>query len=226
MRSDCLRDAVRHRAASAYPPRKIALPLPPFAPLDRRLPVAAANWFRYARLAHFSSPKAERQLYRLVKRDQICRIVEVGISDLSRAVAMIEIAQRFAGEKKVWYTGIDLFEAREPGSTPLPMKETYRILRATDANVRLVPGAPASSVAAAANAHQNTDLILIGPDVSETDLGGAWFYVPRMLNEKSTVLSERRTVDGQPTFTRLTRTQIAEWACQRAGGGTSGKRAA
>jgi hypothetical protein len=187
--------------------------------------VAAANWLRYARLAHFSRPKANRQLYRLVKRDQICRIVEVGISDLSRAVAMIEVAQRFAGDKKVWYTGIDLFEARQSSSTPLPMKETYRILRATEANVRLVPGTPASSLAAAANAHQNTDLILIGPDVAEADLTGAWFYVPRMLNETSTVLSERRAADGQPTFTSLTRTQIAEWACQRAGG-ASVKRAA
>ena len=28
---------------------------------------------------------------------------------------MIEVAQRFAGEKKVWYTGIDLFEAAPDG---------------------------------------------------------------------------------------------------------------
>jgi hypothetical protein len=187
--------------------------------------VAAANWFRYVRLAHLSRPKANRQLYRLVKRDQICRIVEVGISDLSRAVAMIEVAQRFAGDKKVWYTGIDLFEARPQGATSLPMKETYRILRATEANVRLVPGAPASSLAAAANAHQNTDLILIGPDVVEADLTGAWFYVPRMLNDTSTVLSERRTADGRSVFTRITRTQIAEWASQRPTG-ASVKRAA
>ena len=188
--------------------------------------MAAASWFRYARLAHLSRPKANRQLFRLVKRDKVSRIVEVGISDLSRAVALIEVAQRFAGDKKVWYTGIDLFEARSTGSAPLPMKETYRILRATEANVRLVPGAPASSLAAAANAHQNTDFILIGPDVTEADLQGAWFYVPRMLNERSTVWSERRSADGQPTFTPLMRTQIAEWACQRAGSGASVKRAA
>jgi len=188
--------------------------------------VAAASWFRYARLAHLSRPKANRQLFRLVKRDQICRIVEVGISDLSRAVAMIEVAQRFAGDKKVWYTGIDLFEARPSGATALPMKETYRVLRATEANVRLVPGAPASSLAAAANAHQNTDLILIGPDVTQADLQGAWFYVPRMLNETSTVWSERRSADGEPSFAPITRTQIAEWAAQRAGSGASVKRAA
>jgi hypothetical protein len=151
----------------------------------------------------------------MVKRDKICRIVEIGISDLARAVALIETAQRFAGDQKVWYTGIDAFEARHSGQAPLSLKETYRILRATDANVRLVPGAPAPSLAAAANAHQNTGLILIGPDVSEADLNGAWFYVPRMLNEKSTILTERRSAEGEPVFTALTRSQIAEWACQK-----------
>jgi len=182
--------------------------------------VAAANWFRYVQLAHFARPKANRQLYRLVKRDQVCRIVEIGISDLSRAVSLIEVAQRYAGDKKVWYTGIDWFEARQPGTAPLPLKQTYRVLRATEANVRLVPGAPAVSLAAAANAHQNTDLLLIGPQVSETDLNGAWFYVPRMLNETSTVLSQSLAADGQPVFTSITRTQIAEWACQRPSGTT------
>jgi hypothetical protein len=188
--------------------------------------VAAASWFRYTRLAYLSRPKANRQLYRLVKRDQICRIVEVGISDLSRAVALIEVAQRFAGDKKVWYTGIDLFEARPSASATLPMKDTYRILRATEANVRLVPGAPASSLAAAANAHQNTDLILIGPDVTDADLTGAWFFVPRMLNVTSTVLSERRGADGKTEFKPIMRSQIADWACQRPGSGASVKRAA
>jgi hypothetical protein len=188
--------------------------------------VAAANWFRYLNLAHVSRPKSNRQLYRLVKRAQVCRIVEIGISDLARAVSLIEVAQRFAGEKKVWYTGIDFFEAREPSETPLPLKETYRILRATEANVRLVPGAPASSVAAAANAHPNTDLILIGPAVAEADLSGAWFYVPRMLNESSTILTERRSADGQSTFTALSRRQIAEWACQKPVGARTSSRAA
>lgn len=178
--------------------------------------MAAANWFRYAYLAHCSRPKANRQLYRLVKRQQVCRIVEIGIGDLSRAVSLIQVAQRFAGEKKIWYTGIDGFEAREPDRSPLSLKEAYRILRATEANIRLVPGAPGRSLASAANAHQNTDLILIGPDVSESDLNGAWFYVPRMLHASSVILSERHDSDGLPSFSNVTRSQIAEWAAREA----------
>lgn len=176
--------------------------------------MAAANWFRYVKLAHLSRPHANRQLYRLVKRDKIYRIVEIGISNLSRAVSLIEVAQRFAGDQKIWYTGIDWFEARPKNLTPLSLKEAYRVLRATDAKVRLVPGSFATSLATAANSHPNTGLILIGPDVSEAELAGAWFYVPRMLGATSTVLSEHRTADGHSEFTALMRSQIAEWACQ------------
>ncbi len=174
--------------------------------------MAAANWFRYAYLAHFLQPKGVRQLYRLVKRHRVCRIVEVGINGLERAESLIRVAQRYAGEKKVWYTGLDLFEARPEGQKPLVLKETYCFLRATGANIRLVPGVPRMSLPSAANAHQNTDLILIGPDVSENDLYGAWFYVPRMLHDGSLILRERREADGQVSFDLITRTQIAEWA--------------
>ncbi len=174
--------------------------------------MAAANWIRYAYLAHFARPRGNRQLYRLVKRHKLSRIVEIGISNLARAESLIQVAQRYAGDKKVWYTGLDMFEARAQGRAPLALKETYRILRATEANVRLVPGVPRMSLSAAANAHQNTDLILIGPDVSENELQGAWFYVPRMLHANSIILSERHDADGQISFHNVTRTQIAEWA--------------
>lgn len=176
--------------------------------------MAAANWFRYAYLAHCSSPKGYRQLYRLIKRESVSRVVEIGITNLERSVSLIQVAQRFAGSKKVFYTGLDMFEARSTGRAPLTLKDTYCNLRATEANIRLVPGVPRMSLASAANAHQNTDLVIIGPDVSENDLFGAWFYVPRMLHPRSVILSEKHSPDGQVTFTPITRSQIAEWAAR------------
>ncbi len=174
--------------------------------------MAAANWLHSAYLTFLSRPKGNRELYRLVKRARVCRIVEVGVSDIARAVSMIELAQRFARDGKVWYTGIDAFEARPSDSPTLSLKEAYRILRATGATVRLVPGAASSSLAACANAHQNTDLILIAPDISQSDLAGAWFFVPRMLHPESLILNEGRDANRQPTFERLSRSQVAEWA--------------
>jgi hypothetical protein len=176
--------------------------------------VAAANWFRYAYLAHFARPKGNRQLYRHIKREPACRIVEIGISDLARAESLIQVAQRFAGDKKVWYTGFDMFEARSSGRTPLALKDAYCRLRTTDANIRLVPGVPRMSLPSAANAHQNTDLVIVGPHFSEADLQGGWYYVPRMLHERSVVLRERHTADGQMSFAPITRMEIAELAAR------------
>jgi len=47
-----------------------------------------------------------------------------------------------------------------------------------------------------------------------------------MLNESSTILTERRAAEGQSTFTALTRSQIAEWACQKPGMRATASRAA
>jgi len=178
--------------------------------------VASANWFRYTCLAHFSRPKSVRQLYRLVKRQQFCRIVEIGISDLGRSVALVEVAQRFAAGKTVLFTGIDWFEARPTEMSPLSLKEAYRALHATGAKVRLAPGAPGTSLAAAANAHQNTDLILISANVPDNELQSAWFYVPRMLHTHSEVIRESRAASGEPTFARIAAAESAERAGQDA----------
>lgn len=185
---------------------------PTFPRPQSEIAVAAANWFRYTYLSRLSKPKSDRELYRLIKRQQACRIIEIGIGEIARATAMVEVAQRFAGEKKVWYTGIDLFEARSAECPSLPLKEAYRILRATEAGIRLVPGTPARSLASAANAHPNTDIILIGREITAADLKGAWFYVPRMLHDKSIIIAERVAAGGQVSFENIPRSQVAEWA--------------
>ena len=128
---------------------------------------------------------------------------------------MIQVAQRFAGEKKVWYTGIDLFEARPEGQPAISLKEAYRVLRATEAGIRLVPGTPARSLSSAANAHPNTDLILIGPDVSRRRSSRC--VVLRAAHAARRTRSILIELHGRTAKCRLTasrRTQIAEWAAR------------
>jgi hypothetical protein len=179
--------------------------------------VAAANWFRYAYLAYASRPKNTRQLYRLIKRHRVRRIVEVGVSDVLVASSLVEVAQRFAGDQKVTYSGLDWFDARPSTMPRLTLKDAHRALHATGASVRLVPGAPAASLAGVANSHQNSDLILISSNVSSDELHAAWFYVPRMLHQHSVVLREKSSSSGEHSFEWLSLSQIAEWA-GRAGG--------
>jgi hypothetical protein len=102
----------------------------------------------------------------------------------------------------------------------LTLKNAYRLLRPTGANIRLVPGEPARSIAAVANSHQNTDLVLISSDVADDSLLASWFFVPRMLHPRSVILRERRGAAPEPSFEWLTHSQVAEWA------GRSARRAA
>lgn len=178
--------------------------------------MAAVRWIKYCYLAFASKPKGERELYRLVKARRISRIIEVGIGNMTRTARLIEVAQRFANEQKVFYTGLDWFDARSKELAPLSLKQTHCALQATGAQVRLVPGPPGNSLATVANAHQNTDLIILAPSVSDDELKRAWFYVPRMLRDQSVVLREQLGGDGQMAFVKLTASELAERAGQSA----------
>jgi len=174
--------------------------------------VAAASWLKYAYLAHFSKPRTERQLYRLVKVHKICRIVEIGIYSVERTAAMIAVAQRYAGTEQVAYTGLDWFDARSEDLPRLTLKQAHRELQATGATVRLVPGEPARSVAAIANAHQHTGLLLLSSQVPDCLLAPAWFYFPRMIDASSVALRERIDAADRPTFELLNHSLLAKQA--------------
>jgi hypothetical protein len=183
--------------------------------------VAAVSWFHYAYLAHVSRPKAARKLYRLVKRLKVCRIVEVGISDLERTALLIRVAQRYAGGQRVTYAALDWFDARPNGRTPLTLKDAYRTLHRTGASVRLVPGEPSQSLAGVANSLPHTGLLLIAPTVADDSLAPYWLFVPRMLDDRSVVLREHCGAEGEPAFTPVSATEIARHA-----GRTAASRAA
>lgn len=174
--------------------------------------MAAASWLKYAFLAHFSKPRAQRQLFRLVKVHKICRIVEVGIFSLERTMAMISVAQRFAGTNPVNYTGLDWFDGREAELPKLTLKDVHRQLQTTGASIRLVPGEPGRSIASIANSHQHTGLLLLSSPVTESSLAPAWFYFPRMVDAQSIVLRERLDGSNRPNFELLKNSLLAKQA--------------
>ena len=72
--------------------------------------------------------------------------------------------------------------------------------------IQVIPGDPLSALARSANGLQSTDLLVIAADQDTQSLANAWFYVPRMLHDKSLVLLE--DVSGsQPLSTK----RRAEW---------------
>lgn len=177
--------------------------------------MAAISWLGYARLAHFSKPKHERQLYRAIKRQKMHRIVEVGIGSAERAINLVCTAQRFGGDATVSYTGLDWFEEREAPAAPLPLIHAHRQLQLTGARVRLVPGYPPATLPQIANTLQRTDLILISAAVDDASLDRAWFYFPRMCHSETLVLREVREGVEVTRYDQITVAELERRAAER-----------
>lgn len=153
--------------------------------------MARAHFLKSVQLRYFSQPKHNRQLYRSLKKLRPTAIVELGIADAVRSVNLIRLAQRYSPEAEIKYTGIDLFEAREADSPGLSLKAAHQRLKATGANLRLVPGDPFSAMARTANTLVGTHLLVIGHDQDPQSLEQAWFYVPRILTPETLVYVEQ-----------------------------------
>ena len=149
--------------------------------------MAAGRW-EYLWLAFLGQPKSDRQLYRLIKRHQPRRIVELGIGSVDRALRLIRVSQRYAAGQPVSYAGLDRFEERSESMAPIKLIDAHRRLKATGAEVRLMPGGPTAGLPSVANALSDTDLLLISPEADEAALESAWFFLPRMLTPQTVIL--------------------------------------
>lgn len=179
------------------------------------------TFFKSAYLTLLSKPAHERLVYRLIRTHRPTSIVEIGVGNAVRSQRMLQLAAHCSPSEKVRFTGIDLFEGRDDPGSGLSLKEAHRLLKPSGGRVHLVPGDPLSALSRSANLLQDTDLLVIGGDPDERSLEQAWFYVPRMLHDKSLVVLEDRS-RGEPTL----RVVPAETIDQFAGSNASGCRAA
>jgi hypothetical protein len=164
---------------------------------------------KYLYLACFSRPAAERAIYRAIRRHRVQRIVEIGIGAGQRARRMIRLAQQCSPGHKIHYTGIDLFEDRDPADNAgLSLKAAYRALKPTAARIRLTPGNGDSALPRIANELVGTDLLIVSAGNMQQPVSTAWRYVPRMLHAKSLLFVERNSGETQ-TFEVLTATEVS-----------------
>jgi len=164
-------------------------------------------------LRHLSKPPHNRPIYQAIAQRRVTFILELGIGSGQRALRMIEAAAAIAPVDQVRYTGVDLFEARAPSDGPyLTLKRAHSLLRATGAQVRLVPGDPFAALALAANALGPTDLVVISQGLEENSLAKAWFYLPRTLHAESVVLREFATPLGELSVREIPSEEIVRLA--------------
>ena len=172
--------------------------------------MSAANIAQFAYFAYLAKPKAERRIYRLIRRFRTARILAVGLGDLVRVRRMLQVAQRFAPDGQVQFTGIDLFELRPQPKASFPIIKAHRELGGLAKEVRLVPGDLTSAIPTIANSHPNIDLLLLGAEVRKPDLAAVEYYLPRMLHAGSVILHESRADTGDQQFALLPPGQFQE----------------
>lgn len=164
---------------------------------------------------YFSRPAQDRRVYQAIHRGKAAKILEIGVGKGERTLKMLKFAAECVGpERTIEYTGIDLFEAREPQDSPgLALKEAHRLLSKKAAKVRLAPGDPFSALARTANGLGACDLIVISAGICQDSLSRAWFYVPRLLHANTQVLWEQKdTTTGKLAFRSMAHSEIESLA--------------
>jgi hypothetical protein len=54
--------------------------------------------------------------------------------------------------------------------------------------------------------------MLIAPTVEDASLAPYWTFVPRMIDDRSVVLREHLTAEGEPAFTQLSPAELVHYA--------------
>lgn len=161
-----------------------------------------------------SKPRANRSIYRAIRRRHVRKIVELGIGDGGRALRMIAVARQvLAAEHDVRYVGFDRFEDRVDQAEPqLTLKQAHRLILGTKVKARLVPGEPSESLIRVANTLGKVDLMILPVELESPSAARFWFFVPRLLDDDSIVLIERKDANGERSYEELSHRTIENLA--------------
>jgi hypothetical protein len=173
--------------------------------------VSAAQYARYLFLTRFSKPASDREILKWVYDNRPRSIVEIGVGQAARTQRMLELLTHHVSATEIRYTGIDLFEGRDPRTPGLSLKAAFTVLRPLGVQAQWVPGDPYAALGRVANNLSNTDLLLVAADQEAESLSHAWAFVPRMLHSQSVVFQEIETPRG-PAFARVTAQEVEKRA--------------
>ncbi|MGC4001694.1 MAG: hypothetical protein QM811_00450 [Pirellulales bacterium] len=168
--------------------------------------------FKRAWLVHVAKPTGDTFVKRTICARPASRILEIGVGDASRALTLIG-EMRDMKVDPIHYYGIDEFEGRtlsgkEPG---LAYKDAFRKLKASGAQVQLIPGDPFTALSRTANTLRDMQLVVISADQFGDSLDRGWFYLPRVLAPDATILvADGSQESGFRTLTPLDVQRLVE----------------
>jgi hypothetical protein len=166
--------------------------------------VSVASRLKYFYFSYLSKPACDRILFQTIHRLRPSKILELGVHDGSRALRMISLCCQYRAADEIRYAGIDLFEARpEHSSAKLSLKQAHCLLKTSGARIQLIPGDPLAALSRTANSLRENDLVLISADQDPAALQRAWFYLPRMLHNRSMVLQQQASDGAEPAWQEI-----------------------
>ena len=177
--------------------------------------MAAASGWNAFWLSWLARPKGDRSLFRLIRQRKPRKIMVLGLGDLTRAVRMISLAQRYQQADYIHFAGIDRFDTRPVSAPRLPLKEAHVQLRATRSLINLIPGQPRETLMRAANALYGIELIVVSADQDAESMAQSWFYLQRVLAPGAVVFQEE-PVEDQHVLRILSQDELSRLAAASA----------
>ena len=108
------------------------------------------------RLATLLTGGPHAQLTKQLRKLNVNSILEVGVGDGDRALAVIDCLQRCDADQRLRYVAVDQFEV----SGSVPLREFHKQLRTADVNANLIPMPTAAGLDRVARTYGQMDLIL------------------------------------------------------------------
>ena len=181
--------------------------------LPRSAALSSLERLKLLHLLYFSKPTTDRAVYRKIRRFHPRTIVEIGVGTARRSLRMIWLAARRQSAAEIRFTGIDRFEGRSADQEAgVSLREAHRLLKATGARIQLAPGDAHEGLARVANSLGQVDLLLFAAGTTAEELAGAWFYVPRLLHDRTLVFLERTLAAGGLSIQLLDHAEIRRLA--------------
>jgi hypothetical protein len=166
-------------------------------------------------LSYLSKPSSDRPVYRAIIKKKPRRILELGIADGRRALRMIDAAARFTPRADIQYVGMDSFEDRTETDGPgMSLITAHRVLKRSNARIKLIPGDPLRNLARAANELGQIDLLIISPQAEADRLNKVWYFVPRLLHPQTRIFLEQIMPGGGKFFQQISPREIEQWAAK------------
>ncbi|MHC4177622.1 MAG: hypothetical protein ACYSWU_08950 [Planctomycetota bacterium] len=175
--------------------------------------MANTSRLRALYLSYLSTPTGDRLIYREICRRKVRKILELGVGSGQRAVRMIQLAGLFRPLGEIEFSGMDLFESRSAADGPgMSLKMAHRLLGRTGAHIQLIPGDPYIGLARSANSLGQLDLVVVSARLDPVSLARAWFYVPRLLHDRTLVFQERLLPGGNTSVRLLSTDEVRSLA--------------